>query len=165
MIRQTQIEVFADEAAGRTMPRRACPGVRDAGLERDRGGGPGGAALGNPVLQTQGRVTLIDGILATAVLTGLPPERRPRLVVSRSGPRYALVCYAAREARENEARTAMPRQQGYREPDRAASSRGRRPDVDAADRRAGDERHGSRPTRLARSVMSVIELTIVLSQR
>jgi len=27
-----------------------------------------GAALGNPVLQTEGRVTLIDGILATAVL-------------------------------------------------------------------------------------------------
>jgi hypothetical protein len=30
-----------------------------------------GAALGNPVLQTEGRATLIDGILATAVLTGL----------------------------------------------------------------------------------------------
>jgi divalent metal cation (Fe/Co/Zn/Cd) transporter len=30
-----------------------------------------GKALGNPVLQTEGRVTLIDGILATAVLAGL----------------------------------------------------------------------------------------------
>ena len=30
-----------------------------------------GAALGNPVLRTEGRVTLIDGILATAVLLGL----------------------------------------------------------------------------------------------
>jgi divalent metal cation (Fe/Co/Zn/Cd) transporter len=30
-----------------------------------------GAALGNPVLQTEGRVTLVDGILATAVLAGL----------------------------------------------------------------------------------------------
>jgi peptidoglycan/LPS O-acetylase OafA/YrhL len=30
-----------------------------------------GRALGNPVLQTEGRVTLIDGILATAVLFGL----------------------------------------------------------------------------------------------
>ena len=30
-----------------------------------------GGALGNPVLQTEGRVTLIDGILATAVLLGL----------------------------------------------------------------------------------------------
>ena len=30
-----------------------------------------GRALGNPVLRTEGRVTLIDGILATAVLVGL----------------------------------------------------------------------------------------------
>ncbi len=30
-----------------------------------------GAALGNPVLVTEGRVTLIDGVLATAVLIGL----------------------------------------------------------------------------------------------
>jgi hypothetical protein len=30
-----------------------------------------GAALGNPVLNTEGRVTLIDGLLATAVLLGL----------------------------------------------------------------------------------------------
>ena len=30
-----------------------------------------GQALGNPVLQTEGRVTLIDGLLATAVLAGL----------------------------------------------------------------------------------------------
>jgi divalent metal cation (Fe/Co/Zn/Cd) transporter len=30
-----------------------------------------GRALGNPVLRTEGRVTLVDGILATAVLLGL----------------------------------------------------------------------------------------------
>ena len=30
-----------------------------------------GTALGNPVLQAEGRITLIDGILATAVLIGL----------------------------------------------------------------------------------------------
>jgi divalent metal cation (Fe/Co/Zn/Cd) transporter len=30
-----------------------------------------GAALGNPVLQTEGRVTFIDGLLATAVMLGL----------------------------------------------------------------------------------------------
>jgi hypothetical protein len=30
-----------------------------------------GRALGNPVLSTEGRVTLIDGILAAAVLAGL----------------------------------------------------------------------------------------------
>ena len=36
-----------------------------------------GRALGNPVLQTEGRVTLIDGILATAVLLGLVLMQRP----------------------------------------------------------------------------------------
>lgn len=30
-----------------------------------------GAALGNPVLRAKGRVTLIDGLLACAVLVGL----------------------------------------------------------------------------------------------
>jgi len=30
-----------------------------------------GAALANPVLRTEGQVTLVDGILATAVLLGL----------------------------------------------------------------------------------------------
>ena len=30
-----------------------------------------GAALDNPVLRTEGRVTVIDGVLATAVLAGL----------------------------------------------------------------------------------------------
>ena len=30
-----------------------------------------GVALGNPVLQTEGRVTFIDGLLASAVLLGL----------------------------------------------------------------------------------------------
>ena len=39
------------------------------------------AALGNPDLQTEGRVTFIDGMLATAVLAGLGAERVVRLVV------------------------------------------------------------------------------------
>ena len=30
-----------------------------------------GAALGNPVLQTEARVTLVDGILAAAVIAGI----------------------------------------------------------------------------------------------
>ena len=42
-----------------------------------------GAALGNPVLATEGRVTLIDGILAAAVPGGPGPEHRLRLVVGR----------------------------------------------------------------------------------
>ena len=46
-----------------------------------------GTALGNPVLRTEGRVTLIDGILATAVLRGPGPERCTGLVVGRPGRR------------------------------------------------------------------------------
>ena len=33
-----------------------------------------GAALGNPVVRTEGRVTMIDGILACAVLAGRWPQ-------------------------------------------------------------------------------------------
>ena len=36
-----------------------------------RGKAVTGRALGNPVLQTEGRVTFVDGLLATAVLVGL----------------------------------------------------------------------------------------------
>jgi divalent metal cation (Fe/Co/Zn/Cd) transporter len=46
-----------------------------------------GRALGNPVLQTEGRVTLIDGILATAVLAGLALNARAGLMVGRPGRR------------------------------------------------------------------------------
>ncbi len=59
-----------------------------------------GAALGNPVLATEGRVTLIDGLLAAAVLLGL-------LLNSLAGwwwadplAGYVLVLYALREAKE-----------------------------------------------------------------
>ena len=38
-----------------------------------------GRALGNPVLHAEGRVTLIHGILATAVLPGAGSGRRPGL--------------------------------------------------------------------------------------
>ena len=58
-----------------------------------------GAALDNPVLRTEGRVTLIDGLLAAAVLPGLALNSA-RLVVGRPGGRYVLVYYAVREARE-----------------------------------------------------------------
>lgn len=59
-----------------------------------------GAALGNPVLATEGRVTLIDGLLAAAVLFGL-------LLNSLAGwwwadplAGYLLVFYALREVKE-----------------------------------------------------------------
>lgn len=59
-----------------------------------------GAALSNPVLTTEGRVTLIDGLLAAAVLLGL-------LLNSMAGwwwadplASYVLVFYALREVKE-----------------------------------------------------------------
>ena len=58
-----------------------------------------GAALGNPVLRTEGRVTLIDGILVTAVLAGL--TLNAGLGWWRADPLagYVLSFYAVREVR------------------------------------------------------------------
>ena len=58
-----------------------------------------GAALGNPVLRTEGRVTLIDGILATAVLAGLVLNAGLGWWRADPAAGYVLVCYAVREAR------------------------------------------------------------------
>ena len=59
-----------------------------------------GAALGNPVLQTEGRVTLVDGILATAVLAGLALNTALGWWWADPAAGYVLVFYAAREVRE-----------------------------------------------------------------
>jgi divalent metal cation (Fe/Co/Zn/Cd) transporter len=59
-----------------------------------------GAALGNPVLQTEGRVTLIDGILATAVLAGLVLNAALGWWWADPAAGYVLVFYAAREVRD-----------------------------------------------------------------
>jgi divalent metal cation (Fe/Co/Zn/Cd) transporter len=59
-----------------------------------------GRALGNPVLRTEGRVTLIDGILATAVLLGLVLNAALGWWWADPAAGYVLVCYAAREVRE-----------------------------------------------------------------
>ena len=59
-----------------------------------------GAALDNPVLRAEGRVTLIDGLLATAVLTGLLLNSLAGLWWADPAAGYVLVCYALREARE-----------------------------------------------------------------
>ena len=50
-----------------------------------------GAALGNPVLSTEGRITMIDGILATAVLVGLILNALLGLVVGRSSRRVCAL--------------------------------------------------------------------------
>jgi divalent metal cation (Fe/Co/Zn/Cd) transporter len=58
-----------------------------------------GRALGNPVLATEGRVTLIDGILATAVLAGLVLNAVLGWWWADPAAGYVLVFYAAREVR------------------------------------------------------------------
>jgi divalent metal cation (Fe/Co/Zn/Cd) transporter len=59
-----------------------------------------GAALDNPVLRTEGRVTLVDGILAAAVLLGLALNAALGWWWADPLAGYVLVYYAIREARE-----------------------------------------------------------------
>jgi divalent metal cation (Fe/Co/Zn/Cd) transporter len=56
-----------------------------------------GAALDNPVLRTEGRVTLIDGLLAVAVLAGLLLNAGLGWWWADPLAGYVLVFYAARE--------------------------------------------------------------------
>ena len=59
-----------------------------------------GRALNNPVLRTEGRVTMIDGILAVAVLLGLTLNAGLGWWWADPVAGYVLVYYAAREVRE-----------------------------------------------------------------
>jgi divalent metal cation (Fe/Co/Zn/Cd) transporter len=59
-----------------------------------------GAALGNPVLLTEGRVTFIDGLLASAVLIGLGLNASVGAWWADPVSGLVIVYYAAREARE-----------------------------------------------------------------
>ena len=59
-----------------------------------------GRALDNPVLRTEGRVTLIDGILAAAVLAGLVLNAAVGWWWADPAAGYVLVYYAVREVRE-----------------------------------------------------------------
>jgi divalent metal cation (Fe/Co/Zn/Cd) transporter len=59
-----------------------------------------GRELDNPVLRTEGRVTTIDGILATAVLLGLVLNAAAGWWWADPAAGYVLVYYAAREVRE-----------------------------------------------------------------
>jgi len=58
-----------------------------------------GWALGNPVLATEGRVTLVDGILAVAVLAGLALNAGAGLWWADPLAALVIVFYALREAR------------------------------------------------------------------
>lgn len=59
-----------------------------------------GKALDNPVLRTEGRVTMIDGILAVAVLLGLTLNATLGWWWADPAAGYVLVFYAIREVRE-----------------------------------------------------------------
>ena len=59
-----------------------------------------GQALGNQVLITEGRVTLVDGILAVAVLAGLALNAAAGLWWADPLAALVIVFYALREARE-----------------------------------------------------------------
>jgi hypothetical protein len=59
-----------------------------------------GRALDNPVLRTEGRVTMIDGVLAVAVLLGLTLNAGLGWWWADPAAGYVLVYYATREARE-----------------------------------------------------------------
>lgn len=59
-----------------------------------------GVALGNLVLRTEGRVTLIDGLLATAVLIGLVLNAAAGWWWADPAAGYVLVYYALKEAGE-----------------------------------------------------------------
>jgi len=58
-----------------------------------------GRELGNPVLATEGRVTLVDGILAAAVLAGLVLNAAAGLWWADPLAALVIVVYALREAR------------------------------------------------------------------
>jgi len=58
-----------------------------------------GRALDNPVLQTEGRVTMVDGILAAAVLLGLVLNAAFGWWWADPAAGYILVFYAVREVR------------------------------------------------------------------
>jgi divalent metal cation (Fe/Co/Zn/Cd) transporter len=58
-----------------------------------------GTALNNPVLKTEGRVTMVDGILATAVLLGLTLNAALGWWWADPAAGYVLLFYAVKEAR------------------------------------------------------------------
>jgi len=60
-----------------------------------------GAALDNPVLRAEGRITMIDGILATAVLVGLLLNAVAGWWWADPLAGYALLSYAIQEARQS----------------------------------------------------------------
>jgi hypothetical protein len=82
----------------RTMPARY-PAPNSTMAPKPSGKTRTGTALRNPVLITEGRVTLIDGPLATAVLAGLILNTALGWWWAHPAAGYVLVFYPAREAK------------------------------------------------------------------
>src|SRR5207237_7886674 len=82
-----------------------------------------GAALDNPVLRTEGRVTLVDALLAAAVLLGLLLNAALAWWWADPAAAYLLVFYAVGEARALR-RSNAPAGLGRRWPARARACRG-----------------------------------------
>jgi divalent metal cation (Fe/Co/Zn/Cd) transporter len=87
-------------------PRPSGPGIIWTGLTAAAmfalaaGKARTGRALGNPVLATEGRVTMVDGILAVAVLAGLALNAAAGWWQADPLAALVIVFYALREARE-----------------------------------------------------------------
>lgn len=60
-----------------------------------------GTALNDPVLKAEGRVTMVDGVLATAILLGLALNALVGWWWADPAAAYVIVFYAIREARES----------------------------------------------------------------
>jgi divalent metal cation (Fe/Co/Zn/Cd) transporter len=94
-----------EDAAGGYHPRHSVAGIIWTALTAvvmfalAAGKARTGRALDNPVLQTEGRVTLIDGILAAAVLLGLVLNAALGWWQADPAAGYVLVFYACREVR------------------------------------------------------------------
>ena len=102
-----------------------------------------GAALSNPVLCTEGRVTMVNAVLATAVLTGLVLNAALGWWWADPAASYVLVFYAAREVREH-----RPRPPPGRRPRRATEPGHATGLLIQPGRIAGPaERQGARPPR------------------
>lgn len=77
----------------------ACTAVVMFGLAR--GKATVGSRLGNPVLRAEGRVTLVDGVLASTVLLGLALNAFAGWWWADPVTGYVILGYAAREARSS----------------------------------------------------------------
>lgn len=101
------VHLLVQSAAALLVGHRATPVPRrcrvDGGDSRRhvRAGRPedeDGRALGNPVLASEGRVTAIDGLLATAVLLGIALDLAFGRWWADPAAGLVIVCSAAREA-------------------------------------------------------------------